>query len=75
MSTTQHHDRSILTTNILVNFKLKKGEKRGENTGRGGVSSHNVEDYNIVRYCDNNVRKLSDLQYSLNYPVIKCFLQ
>jgi len=43
-----------------MNLKLKKGEKTG------GVSSHNVEDYNIVRYCDNNVRKLSDQQYSLN---------
>jgi hypothetical protein len=24
---TKHHDRSTLTTNILINFKLKKGEK------------------------------------------------
>ena len=55
---TQHHDKSTLTTNILINFKLKKGRKRG-------VASHD-KDYNMVRYCDNNVRKLSDLQYSLN---------
>ena len=60
---TQHHDRSTLTTNTLINFKLKKGE---ETWGGGGGFARHDEDYNIVRYCDNNVRKLSDLQYSLN---------